>query len=160
MTFPDQANERPSLIQLIAVVCNAFLVLSYVYGIGRHIVYVPKADVPKAAMWLWAGEPTDLFAVYLVRLSICLFFLRLVPPKKIYLWTIWVTIALLTASNIFTSIYFFFECRPIRKVWNPMAPGVCFSDEVKKGAIWLYQGTRADSSSFGPELLRSLADIE
>ena len=91
-------------------------------------------------MWLWAGEPTDLIAVYLVRLSICLFFLRLVPPKRIYIWTIWITILLLTVSNIFTSIYFFFECRPIRKVWSPMTEGMCFNNEVKKGAIWLYQG--------------------
>ena len=128
---------------LITIVTNAFLILGYKYGMGRHIYYVPHADLPKVFMWLWAGEPTNLFAVFLVRLSICLFFIRLVPPqKKIYAWTIWVLIALLTASAVFTSVYYFFECRPIEKVWRPKeVKGKCFSEGVQEAATWLYQAT-------------------
>ena len=114
--------------------------LSYDLGLGRHIVFVPKKNIPKLFMWLWAGEPTNLVAVYLVRLSICLFFIRLIPPKKIYLWAIWVTIALLTVSAVFIAVYFLFECRPVEKIWNPHAPGKCFPEGYKAAAIWLYQG--------------------
>ncbi|KAG8533587.1 uncharacterized protein KY384_001327 [Bacidia gigantensis] len=126
---------------LVAVVTNAFLINSYHYGVGRHRLYVPPENIPPAFMWLWAAEPTNLFAVYLVRLSICLFFIRLIPPKKVYMWIIWVTIAALTVSDVFTSVYYFFECRPIRKVWLPKTQGQCFGEGVQQAATWLYQAT-------------------
>ena len=116
---------------------------SYRHGMGRHIYYLKPDQITQTFMWLWTAEPTNLFAVYLVRLSIGLFFLRLIPPKKIYLWVIWGTIAALTVSDIFVSIVYFFECRPIRKVWEPETPGTCFSPEVLSSAVWLYQGELA-----------------
>ena len=124
------------------VVTNSFLVNSYHLGLGRHIYYVPPANIPEAFKWLWAAEPTNLFAVYLVRLSIGLFLLRLIPQqKRLHVWLIWGTIAALTISDIFISINYFFECRPIRKVWMPDTPGSCFDVSVDKWATWLYQGT-------------------
>ena len=102
--------------------------------------YLKPEDISQTFMWLWAGEPTNLFAVSLVRLSICLFFLRLIPRKKIYLWTIRGTIAGLVASDIFVSINYFFECVPIRKVWEPATPGKCFPQGVNVTAVWLFQG--------------------
>ena len=126
--------------QLVTIVTNAFLMEAYHQGLGRHIYYLQPWQISQTFMWLWAAEPTNLFAVFLVRLSISLFFLRLVPPKKVYLWLIWGIIAALTASDIFVSINYFFQCRPIRKVWQPDTPGTCFGHEVTAAAIWLYQG--------------------
>lgn len=94
-------------------------------------------------MWEWIGEPSNLFAVFLVRVSICLFFNRLVPPKKIYHRTIWGMIAALTISDLYVSVYFFFQCRPLRKLWEPEIPGSCFGDVFKASAIWIYQGVFA-----------------
>lgn len=102
--------------------------------------YLKPDQITQTFMWLWAAEPTNLFAVFLVRLSISLFFLRLIPPKKIYLWIIRGTIAALIISDIFISIYYFFACRPIQKVWKPATPGECFGREVDVAATWLYQG--------------------
>lgn len=124
---------------LITVVTNAFLINAYHLGLGRHIVYVPPQNIPETFKWLWAAEPTNLFAVFLVRLSIALFFLRLVPPKRRYIWTIWAVIGILAISDIYISINFFFECRPIRKVWLPEIPGTCFSDVINHSALWLFQ---------------------
>ena len=122
------------------VVTNAFLMNAYHHGLGRHIYYLTAEEESETFKWLWAAEPTNLFAVYLVRLSIALFLLRLVPPKKVYIWLIWSMIAALTISDIFVSIYYFFECRPLHKVWVPSTPGSCFDRSVTKGATWLYQG--------------------
>ncbi|KAL8935232.1 MAG: hypothetical protein Q9216_005528 [Gyalolechia sp. 2 TL-2023] len=124
---------------MITVVTNAFLINAYHLGLDRHAFYVPSANIPETFKWLWAAEPTNLFAVFLVRLSIALFFLRLVPPKSRYIWTIWAVIGILTISDIYISINFFFECRPIRKVWLPSTPGSCFSDEINHSALWLFQ---------------------
>lgn len=53
---------------------------------------------------MWIGEPTNLFAVFQVRISVCLFFKRLVPPENVYIWTLWGFIAALTIS-----VYIFFN---------------------------------------------------
>lgn len=113
---------------------------SYNYGLGRHMYYLKPDQVKQTFMWLWAAEPTNLFAVFLVRISISLFVLRLIPPKKIYRWTIWGTIAGLIISDVFISIYYFFQCRPIRKVWEPATQGRCLPLGVDSAATWLYQG--------------------
>ncbi|KAL8788721.1 MAG: hypothetical protein Q9213_001535 [Squamulea squamosa] len=124
----------------ITIVTNAFLINAYHLGLGRHIFYVHHQNLPKTFMWLWAAEPTNLFAVFLVRLSIALFFLRLVPPKKRYIWTIWGIIGILVVSDIFVSIDFFFECVPIRKVWLPHTSGSCaVRNAINESALWLYQ---------------------
>ena len=125
------------------MVTDAFLINAYYLGLGRHLFYVPLKNVPETFKWLWAAEPTNLFAVYLVRLSIALFFLRLVPPKRRFVWTLWATIGMLTVADIYVSIDFFFECRPIRKVWLPQTPGACFSNVFNQSALWLFQGTLA-----------------
>ena len=113
---------------------------SYHYGLGRHMYYLKPDQVEQTFMWLWAAEPTNLFAVFLVRISISLFVLRLIPPKRIYRWTIWGTIAGLIISDVFVSIYYFFQCTPIRKVWEPATQGRCLPLEVDIAATWLYQG--------------------
>ena len=108
--------------------------------------YLKPDQISQTFMWLWAAEPTNLFAVFLVRVSIALFFLRLIPPKKIYLWTIRGTIAALIISDIFVSVIYFFECRPIEKIWKPATPGTCLGREVMASAVWLYQGVLALSN--------------
>lgn len=122
------------------IVTNACLINAYHFGLGRHIYYIPPDQRQRIFMWLWIGEPTNLFAVFLVRVSICLFFKRLVPPKKVYNWTIWGTIAALIISDLYISIYYFFQCKPLRKIWDEETPGSCFSHAVMVSCTWLYQG--------------------
>ncbi|CAF9921612.1 hypothetical protein IMSHALPRED_005218 [Imshaugia aleurites] len=124
---------------IVTVVTNAFLMNSYRHGIGRHMYYLEPDQISQTFKWLWAAEPTNLFAVFLVRLSISLFFLRLVPRKKIYLRLIWGIITALIISDVFVTIYYFFQCRPLRKVWEPATPGSCFGQGVTAAALWLYQ---------------------
>lgn len=116
--------------------------------------YLDPNQISHTFMWLWAAEPTNMFAVFLVRLSISLFFLRLVPPKKVHRWKvyrliIWGTITGLIISDVFVSIGYFFQCRPIRKIWVPATPGTCFRQGVIASATWLYPGEAA-----GPHELR------
>lgn len=126
--------------QLVMILTNACLINAYHLGLGRHIYYIAPDQLGRLFMWLWIGEPTNLFAVFLVRLSVCLFFKRLVPPKKVYISTLWGFIAALTISDVYVSVYYFFQCRPLRKIWIPEVPGSCFNYAIKASAIWLYQG--------------------
>ena len=117
---------------------------SYHYGMGRHMYYLDSSQISGWAKWSWVGKITNLFAIYLVRISICLFLLRLIPPKgKFYLSTTWVTIVALSFSDILITISYLVECRPLRKVWHPDTPGICLSPALGMATTWLFQGTVA-----------------
>ncbi|KAF2650087.1 hypothetical protein K491DRAFT_683314 [Lophiostoma macrostomum CBS 122681] len=124
----------------LTIVTNAILTRAFELGLGRHIYYVPEAQIPDCFKWLWVAEPTNLFALYTVRLSIALFFLRLIPTHhKRNRRIIWASIWALTISDIYVSINYFIQYRPIQKVWRPAIPGKCLSDSVYAAAPWVYQ---------------------
>lgn len=92
-------------------------------------------------MFLWIAEPTNLFALYAVRVSITLFFLRLIPQHRVvYRRAVWGIIWALTISDIYVSINYFIQCRPIQKVWLPMIEGTCLGDAAYQAGPWFYQG--------------------
>ncbi|KAJ4394815.1 hypothetical protein N0V93_004035 [Gnomoniopsis smithogilvyi] len=119
---------------------NAVLLQAYYLGLGRHIQYVPVENLKPCFMFLWIAEPTNLFALYAVRVSITLFFMRLIPThKKLYMRIIWGIIWSLTISDIYVSINYFIQCRPIQKVWDTEIEGECLSDAAYQAAPWFYQ---------------------
>lgn len=128
-------------MQFLTIGTNAVLCEAYNLGLGRHIEYVETDKRPTTFMFLWIAEPTNLFALYAVRLSITPFFLRLIPQhKKSHRRLIWGIVWSLTISDIYVSINYFIQCRPIQKVWNPNVEGECLSDAAYQAAPWLYQG--------------------
>lgn len=133
-------SSMANIVQFMTILTYAFLINAYKHGLGRHIYYLEQDDIQETFTWLWAAEPTNLFAVYMVRLSISLFFLRLILPKRAYTWLIWGTIIAFKESDIYISIDYFFECRPIQKVWQLDIAGECFDPMVTTVATWLYQG--------------------
>ncbi|ROV93379.1 hypothetical protein VMCG_08403 [Cytospora schulzeri] len=119
---------------------NAVLVEAYKLGLGRHIEYVPTSQIKLCFMFLWIAEPTNLFALYAVRLSITLFFLRLVPKQKIfYRRIIFGIIWSLSISDVYVSINYFIQCRPIQKVWDTTIEGTCLNSAAYQAAPWVYQ---------------------
>lgn len=139
-------KNKPNLsimaaIQFLTIGTNGVLLQAYYLGLGRHIEYVPPENIKPCFMFLWIAEPTNLFALYAVRLSITLFFLRLIPAHKtLYRRIIWGIIWSLTISDIYVSINYFIQCRPIQKVWDTEIPGECLSDAAYQAAPWFYQG--------------------
>ncbi|PVH91859.1 hypothetical protein DM02DRAFT_544973 [Periconia macrospinosa] len=124
----------------LTIITNGFLINAFYLGLGRHINYIPPSQVPSCFKWLWAAEPSNLFALFTVRVSIALFFLRLIPTHhKTSRRIIWVTIGALAVSDIYVTINYFIQCRPIRKVWLPDTPGSCISNVLYEAAPWLYQ---------------------
>ena len=86
--------------KFLTIITNAFLIQAYYLGLGRHIFYVPPEQRPETFRFLWMAEPTNLFALYTVRVSISLSFLRIVPnTRKAFRRLIWATIISLTLSD-------------------------------------------------------------
>ena len=100
-------------------------------------------QISQTYQWLWAAKSTNISAAFLVKLSICLSLLRLVPPKGIHERVIHASITALVPSAILMSINCFFECRPIKKVWKPEIPGTCFGEHFSVLITVFYQSTSA-----------------
>lgn len=97
-------------------------------------------------MFLWITEPTNLVALYTVRLSITLFFLRLIPKHMtLYRRIIFGFIWSLTISIIYVTVIQLIECRPTQKAWDPTIEGECLSNATYQAAPWIYQGTHSKS---------------
>ena len=127
----------------MTIVANTLLMNSYHHGIGRHSFYMTSDQTSETYKWLWAAKLTNLSAAFLVKLSICLSLLRLVPPKGIHEGVIHASITALLPSLILMSINYFFECRPIQKVWKPEIPGTCFGEHFTVLITVFYQSASA-----------------
>ena len=134
----------------MTIVANTFLMNSYHHGIGRHSYYMTSDQISQTFKWLWAAKSTNLLAVFLVKVSICLSFLRLVPPKGIHQAVIHALITALGPSVILMSLIYFLECRPIQKVWKPEIPGTCFGEPFTVFITGFHQRTSAIFHTLSP----------
>lgn len=75
----------------------------------------------------------------LSKVSICLFFLRLVSRVRVWRSVLGVQIVLLLLVNLAYSFTTLLQCRPLEKLWNTDVNGECWSVETQHG-IGYFQG--------------------
>ena len=125
----------------------AFEILSVNHGNGRHMFYLDHADVIEASKWSRATIPPNLMACLMARISLCLFMMRIVNRNRTYMILLWVIIALNSVTTSASIIQLLAGCRPIEKLWNPKAPGVCLPAKVTL-IIGLLQATSTIASDW------------
>ena len=66
-----------------------------------------------------------------VKLSVCIFVLRVIKGThhKVAI-TLYSVIAINSAITIMAVFCLAFQCRPLRKAWEPEIPGSCFSAQI------------------------------
>ncbi|KAL2040131.1 hypothetical protein N7G274_007034 [Stereocaulon virgatum] len=124
------------LILMIAVLVIQGLMVKY--GLGRHQYYLNLSpnlleQEPKSVEWLYIGEAVFLASVMFTRISICLFLLHIFGTKKMWRWGLHSVIVCVIIIGLSTLIMVFFECHPVRKIWQPSHPGTCWRSEVALG---------------------------
>ncbi|KAE8146930.1 hypothetical protein BDV25DRAFT_143227 [Aspergillus avenaceus] len=103
----------------------AIIIPEVIYGAGRHTVYVQ--DTAVIAQHLnFATQAIYMWAIGLVKVSIGLFLLRFAPRKgyKVFIWVVIVLMLLYTTICFFTLV---FQCKDIRKIWDPSIDSTCFT---------------------------------
>jgi hypothetical protein len=75
----------------------------------------------------------------LSKVSICLFFLRLVSRVKVWRIVLCVLILFLLLVNLAYSFTTLLQCRPLEALWNSDVEGNCWSVESQHG-IGYFQG--------------------
>ena len=123
------------------IVAGAIIAFAIRHGLGRHAYYLsftPEllADFNQAWKWHLLAAWEGAFAFIFVRISICLFLLRIFGPVRQWRRFLYCALAFITVTNIPFAIIVITDCRPVRSSWDPSIPGKCVSREVVEFAAY------------------------
>jgi len=104
----------------------AFEIVAVSNGNGRHMYYLSDASLVEASKWGRATTPPNLVACALARISLCLFFMRIVSRRRRYIIFLWTLIFLNVTTNIASIVRLLASCQPLEKLWNHNVPGTCW----------------------------------
>lgn len=98
------------------------------------MLYIPEDHAAQLMQWLLTAIFLNVLALFFMRISVCFFVLRLLPPSKT--WKSWpkaLTYATLFVNFISTLINclgFGLWCRPLAGLWNHQIKAKCYSYHV------------------------------
>ncbi|MCJ1396091.1 hypothetical protein MMC18_008979 [Xylographa bjoerkii] len=115
----------------ITIAGMVFAIEEVTYGAGRHLYYLSLPEKSHVIMYNHFEEMQNLAATCLVKVSVCLFILRLLAGVNGWKlrWTLYTLIAWMTTVTILTFIGILVECIPISSAWDPTVQGDCASDK-------------------------------
>ena len=104
----------------------AFVMCEVDWGLGRHKFYLKPTHYTFFLKYNFLDWNQVIITLYLCKLSICLFLLRISKFDKwrAFLYSV---MAILTLSHVPLELLYLLQCRPIQKNWNQTRPGSCFS---------------------------------
>ncbi|KAH7116385.1 hypothetical protein EDB81DRAFT_892544 [Dactylonectria macrodidyma] len=109
---------------LFSLALSTLYMLSTRYGEGLHIEYLEPANVPTyTKVMLSQGLIYGLCQMF-IKLSYLSLYLR-IAPHKTYRLALYVSMALVFAFGIATSVVSMLLCLPFEKLWQPDIPGHC-----------------------------------
>lgn len=113
--------------QLTTLIGAGFVTSGVFYGLGRHEYYLTPFQRLVSHALGWADWIQTFITLALVKISICLFLLRIVESRMIKRGMY----AIIAFTVLFTTIFvclFLGICRPLNAHWNVEVEGKCFSD--------------------------------
>ena len=113
-----------------------------VHGVGRHIYSLSIEDIVEAGLFFRIVEITYVFATAMVKCSVCLFLLRIMPPgtdKRLY-WSLYTLMAIMAMLSIATAIVILAQCTPLAAGWDPRVAGKCRSGPKNLGIGYAHIG--------------------
>ncbi|KXT12387.1 hypothetical protein AC579_1709 [Pseudocercospora musae] len=117
---------------IMAVATFACFVGESHHGVGRHVQCISPSDYQEFAKWQWPHSLVVMWGVILVKISIALFLMRLVPPGKKWKSLLWVVIVFLICFMLACSGTLIWQCVPIDAAWDfsKKATANCFSNNT------------------------------
>ncbi|RMZ15511.1 hypothetical protein D0860_01636 [Hortaea werneckii] len=131
----------------------AVIIPSVSLGAGRHVEYLdPKANIQGLHLNL-VTQPLCLIALWLTKLSVGLFLIRLTPSKRHVriIWGVMILTVLSWLGNFRKyvghnqagnadhgfAVTVLLQCQPLRKIWDMSQPGRCIPpDQLKMAAFF------------------------
>ena len=120
-------------------------------GLGQHLLAVLEAD-PTGAMLVREGQAyfsTELLwtvAVFLVKISILLLYVRIFGRLRWMRVSCWIMGAYTTAWAIMVVVVCFTQCQPLALIWDKTIEGTCIDS-------WLFFVIGSSLNTFGDLVL-------
>ena len=128
---------------MTSLIGAGFITTEVLNGLGRHEYYLSSAQRRLFQAVGWADWIQTFITLALMKISICLFLLRIVDTKHVVrgMYALIMCITLFTAVSIFL---FVGVCRPLRAYWDVGVNGVCLSNHQIESVV-LAQGSKSFS---------------
>lgn len=119
------ANDK---LQGFAIAQHILAIFQVENGFGRHIEYLQPDQISKVFLITTILTMLHTVGTFLVRISVCLFVLRLVPVthRKFYRYT-YLLIAFFAVITTATFMLFLLACIPIQGAWNREIKARCIA---------------------------------
>ena len=105
------------------------------WGFRRHMYYL--LQTPGSCEQLIQSskisnilELITVFDLFFVKFSIGFFLQRIFGSKKSCRWAVWCTMSFVILATVINAVTLVAQCRPLDKLWNHDAPGICWRPEV------------------------------
>jgi len=118
---------------------------------------VSMSDSAHGLEFDFLGQPWFMMGSTMAKISICLFFIRLVGAVKQWRILLSCQIFFMAVINLAFSLTTNLQCRPLEKLWNPSVPGQCWSPSVQTN-IGYFQGGNVSLSQPLPPSSTSIYD--
>ncbi|OCK81166.1 hypothetical protein K432DRAFT_296116 [Lepidopterella palustris CBS 459.81] len=126
----------------IGVIGLIFNIPSVTNGFGRHTYYLTHQQIINARMWNELSQLQNIAGVWLVKISICVFLLRILGvAHRNFTNFLYALMAISTAVNLSLVFVWFFQCRPIQAIWNfTIEEKTCMPGSAIVGVAYLSAG--------------------
>ncbi|KAF2215551.1 hypothetical protein CERZMDRAFT_34355 [Cercospora zeae-maydis SCOH1-5] len=129
------ADDYVMLSALILAVATFVCFVGEVHdaqAVGRHAECLTAHQRELFGEWMYVHSLVVMWGVILVKISIALFLMRLVPPGKNWKAVLWATVVFLIAFMLACTGTLVFQCWPIRAAWDSAArqTASCFSNDT------------------------------
>ncbi|PHH52524.1 hypothetical protein CFIMG_002924RAa [Ceratocystis fimbriata CBS 114723] len=103
--------------QFVYTTSSIFIILGIKYGIGKHNVALEVKDMTHALMFQVLTTETYVLNMMLLKFSIGIFLLRL-SMRKVYTYTIWISLIVVTIWSVVILFFNILQCNPIQSQWD------------------------------------------
>ncbi|KAL2753900.1 hypothetical protein ACRALDRAFT_2043034 [Sodiomyces alcalophilus JCM 7366] len=125
-----------SSLQVIFTISCSFILAGIHNGLGMHNKALDQDREIAAIMYQALATATYVANMMFIKLSIGIFLLRL-APSKVYIWTIYISLAIVCIWSIVLFFWSIFQCSPIEAQWDYTLPdGRCVSPEEVVAAAY------------------------
>ena len=98
------------------------------YGFGRNFDDLPAQQLIQALKWYTVDSSIFFFSTMCIRISTCLFLLRLfVRTARIWKYCVYFILLFNILTQVSLAIVIFFQCQPMSRIWDLSIAGHCWA---------------------------------
>ena len=105
------------------------------WGWGRHTYYLLQTEksrerLVQASKLSYMNQVNTILGLLFIKFSISILLLRIFGTKKSWRWALYSIMAFVFITTVVSFSMVLAQCRPLDKLWDPTAPGHCWSPDV------------------------------